>query len=53
MAGVLLIGIGLLWGGSVFRGDFTRWPIFFDGAGIYFLVRGLVSMARARNARLR
>lgn len=48
VAGVVLIAIGLIFGGSVFLGDFTLFNIFFDGLGIFFIVRGAMRLYRAR-----
>ncbi|HET8713225.1 MAG TPA: hypothetical protein VFM23_06025 [Gemmatimonadales bacterium] len=48
VAGVVLIAIGLVFGGSVFRGDFDLPSIFFDGLGLFFIIRGLVRISRAR-----
>ena len=42
--GVVIIGIGLAMGGSVFLGQFTLVNFFFDGAGVFFIGKGLVSM---------
>jgi uncharacterized membrane protein HdeD (DUF308 family) len=46
--GVVLIAIGLVFGGSVFLGDFSLPSIFFDGLGVFFIVRGVIRMNRAR-----
>lgn len=46
--GVVLIAIGLLRGDSVFRGDFGVLAIVFDALGVFFIIRGLVRMNRAR-----
>jgi len=48
VAGVVLIAIGLIFGGSIFLGDFTLFNIFFDGLGIFFIVRGAMRLYRAR-----
>ena len=48
--GAVIIGIGLVRGDSVFRGDFNVISIFFDALGVFFIIRGLVSMYRAKNA---
>ena len=48
VSGALIIAIGLLWGNSVFRGDFTVMSIIFDGLGVFFIIRGLVSIYRAK-----
>ena len=46
--GVVLIAIGLVFGGSVFLGDFSPLSIIFDGLGVFFIVRGAVRMYRAK-----
>jgi hypothetical protein len=46
--GVVLIAIGLVFGGSVFLGDFSLPSIFFDCLGVFFIGRGLVGMYRAK-----
>lgn len=46
--GVVLIAIGLVFGGSVFLGDFSWHSILFDGLGVFFIGRGLVRMNRAK-----
>jgi len=46
--GVVLIAIGLAFGGSVFLGDFSLFSILFDGLGVFFIIRGLVRMSRAK-----
>jgi uncharacterized membrane protein HdeD (DUF308 family) len=48
IAGVVLIGIGLAFGGSVFLGDFSLTSIFFDGLGLFFIVKGIVAINRAK-----
>jgi hypothetical protein len=48
VSGIVLIGIGFLFGGSVFLGDFTVWSIFFDGLGVFLIVRGVVKLLRRR-----
>lgn len=47
-AGAVLIAIGLVFGGSVFRGDVDIPSVIFDGLGVFFIIRGLVRMSRAR-----
>ena len=42
--GVVIIGIGLAMGGSIFMGQFTLINFFFDGLGIFFIGKGLVGM---------
>lgn len=46
--GAVLIAIGLVFGGSVFLGDFSIWSIVFDGLGVFFIVRGVVQISRAK-----
>ena len=48
VSGVVLIAIGLVFGGSIFLGDFSLFSIFFDGLGIFFIVRGAMRLYRAR-----
>ena len=44
IAGVVLIGIGLIWGGSIFLGTADALDIFFDGLGIFWIVKGIYKM---------
>lgn len=46
--GAVIIAIGLVRGDSVFRGDFNAISIFFDALGVFFIIRGLVAMYRAK-----
>ena len=46
--GAVIIAIGLVRGDSVFRGDFGAISIFFDALGVFFIIRGLVSIYRAK-----
>lgn len=48
IAGVVLIAIGLAFGGSVFLGDFSLTSIFFDGLGLFFIIKGIVAINRAK-----
>jgi hypothetical protein len=48
VAGVVLIAIGLVRGGSVFLGDFSLFSIIFDGLGVFFIARGATRVYRAR-----
>ncbi len=48
VAGVVLIAIGLVLGGSVFLGDFSISSIFFDGLGVFFIVRGIMKVRRSK-----
>ncbi len=44
IAGVVLIGIGLIWGGSIFLGTADALDVFFDGLGIFWIVKGIYKM---------
>jgi len=46
--GAVIIAIGLVRGDSVFRGDFGVLSILFDALGVFFIIRGLVSIYRAK-----
>jgi hypothetical protein len=46
--GAVIIAIGLVRGDSVFRGDFGVISIVFDAIGVFFIIRGLVSIYRAK-----
>jgi hypothetical protein len=46
--GAVIIAIGLVRGDSVFRGDFGVLSILFDVLGVFFIIRGLVSIYRAK-----
>jgi hypothetical protein len=48
--GAVIIAIGLVRGDSVFRGDFNVISIFFDALGVFFIIRGLVAVYRAKQA---
>ena len=48
VAGIVLIGIGLAFGGSVFMGDFSLASIFFDGLGVFFIIKGAMGLIRAK-----
>ena len=45
--GVVIIGIGLVMGGSIFLGEFTLFNFVFDGLGLFFIGKGLLSMLQA------
>jgi len=49
-SGVVLIAIGLVFGGSVFLGDFSLFSIVFDGLGLFFIIRGVVRISREKRA---
>jgi hypothetical protein len=46
--GALIIAIGLAMRESVFRGDLTVRSIIFDAIGVFFILRGVVSIHRAK-----
>jgi hypothetical protein len=46
IAGVVLIGIGFTFGGSVFLGNPGALDYFFDGLGIFWIGRGIYKMVR-------
>ena len=48
--GAVIIAIGLVRGDSVFRGDFNILSIIFDALGVFFIVRGLVRIYRAKQS---
>lgn len=52
IAGLVLIGIGLagIGGGSIFYGDFNLFSIFFDGLGLFWIVKGVRSLMADRAA---
>lgn len=50
ITGAALIGIGFLLGGSVFLGDFSVLNIIFDGLGVFFIVKGLIKVAKSKQA---
>ncbi len=50
ITGAILIGIGLVFGGSVFLGDFSLFNLFFDGLGTFFIIKGVVSTYKSKPA---
>jgi hypothetical protein len=48
IAGVVLIGIGLVGGGSVFYGEFTVWSVLVDGLGIFWIGKGIRDVMKGR-----
>ncbi len=50
LAGAVLIGIGFAFGGSVFLGDFSPINIIFDGLGVFFIVKGLIKVAKRKQS---
>jgi hypothetical protein len=44
VAGVVLIGIGLVWGGSIFLGNADALDVFFDVLGIFWICKGIYKM---------
>jgi hypothetical protein len=50
IAGVVLIGIGLAMGESIFLGQITLLSVFFDGLGLFWLGKGVLGIVRERQA---
>jgi hypothetical protein len=48
IAGLVLIAIGLVFGGSIFLGDYSITSWIFDGLGIVFIVMGLIKLYKNR-----
>jgi hypothetical protein len=48
--GAVIIAIGLVRGDSVFRGNLNILSIVFDALGVFFIVRGLIIVYRAKQA---
>lgn len=48
IAGVVLIGIGLAMGDSIFLGDFSLLSIFFDGLGFFWIGLGVYKIWRSK-----
>jgi hypothetical protein len=46
IAGVVLIGIGLAFGGSVFTGNPGVLDYFFDGLGVFWIGKGIYHLVR-------
>ena len=46
LSGVVLIGIGLFFGGSIFMGDPTWLDYVFDGLGLFWICKGFYKMFR-------
>ena len=47
VGGLVLIGIGFMWGSSVFLGNPTALDWFFDGLGTFWLCKGLYNIFTA------
>lgn len=47
--GLVIIAIGLVRGDSIFYGDFTVLPIIFDGLGLFWLGKGVLSLVNGKN----
>ena len=50
IGGVVLIGIGLVRGSSVFMGDFSIINLVFDGLGVFWIAKGAIGLYNARSA---
>jgi hypothetical protein len=48
IAGVILIGVGLATGDSIFLGDFSILSLFFDGLGFFWIGKGAFHLWRQR-----
>ena len=48
IAGLVLIGVGLGLGGSIFRGDFRLTNIVFDGLGLLWIGKGVYSIYKSK-----
>jgi len=48
VGGATLIGIGLLFGGSIFTGDPSLLDWIFDGLGIFWVAKGVYQIATAK-----
>lgn len=46
IAGVVLIGIGLAIGESIFLGQITLLSVFFDGLGVFWIGKGIYGMVK-------
>lgn len=46
IAGVVLIGIGLAMGESIFLGQITLLSVFFDGLGVFWIGKGIYGMLK-------
>jgi len=47
VGGLVLIGIGFMWGSSVFLGNPTALDWFFDGLGTFWVCKGLLNIFTA------
>jgi hypothetical protein len=51
LTGAIIIGIGFVgFGGSVFLGNFSIVNIIFDGLGVFFVVKGLLTVIKSKQA---
>ena len=48
--GAVIIGLGLVMGGSIFLGDFDPVSIIFDTLGVFFIGKGAISMIKASSS---
>lgn len=51
IAGVVLIGIGLAIGDSIFQGNFGIMSLLFDGLGFFFIGKGAYQIWRNKQRR--
>ncbi len=50
VAGLVLIGIGLVRKDSVFLGNFDVINLIFDGLGIFWIGKGVVGLVKAKSS---
>jgi hypothetical protein len=50
IAGVVLIGIGFAFGGSVFLGDFSASSLLFDGLGTFWIGKGVYGLMKGNQS---
>lgn len=51
VTGAIIIGIGFVgFGGSVFLGNFSIINIIFDGLGVFFVIKGLRTVIKSKQA---
>jgi hypothetical protein len=49
IAGIIIIGIGLTMGGSIFLGEISVLNLIFDGLGVFWICKGIKTIA-SKNA---
>ena len=48
--GAVIIGVGLLFGESIFLGQVSLISVFFDAVGLFFVGKGALAVHRQRQA---